>query len=55
MTLAELLDAGLHLPADVLTMLSLRCFTPMGVVNRSLWKDSGAMMHLFRTQDKFEL
>ena len=31
MTLAELLDAGLQLPWNVLTMLSLGYFRPMGV------------------------
>ena len=47
MTLAELLEAGLQLPGDMWTMLSLGCFTPMGYVNRSLWTDPGGAKHLF--------
>ena len=49
MTLAELLDSGLQLPGNVWTMLSLWCFTPVGGVTRSLWRDSGGLKYLFST------
>ena len=49
MTLAELLGAGLQLPEDVWTMLSLGCFTSMGGVNSSALTDPQGAKHLFGT------